>query len=76
MSEAMLHSVLNMPPELWDNSELDKIQRHSRYMQASRKIEDLTEELRSWIAQYGCACGHPSCSVCKDTTAAQTLIEG
>lgn len=41
MSEVMLHGVLNMPPELWINDPIDKIQRYGRYMQASRRIEDL-----------------------------------
>lgn len=41
MSDLMLHSVLNMPPELWQDTHIDKMQRYSRYMQASRRIEDL-----------------------------------
>lgn len=45
MSDVMLHGVLNMPPELWDGSEIDKIQRYGRYLQASRRIEDLTRAL-------------------------------
>ena len=40
MSDVMLHGVLNIPPELWDESEIDKMQRYQRYMQASRRIED------------------------------------
>ena len=41
MSDVILHGVLNMPPELWIDSELDKMQRYWRYMEASRKIEDM-----------------------------------
>ncbi len=37
----MLHGVLNMPPELWQETDIDKSQRYSRYLDASRKIEDL-----------------------------------
>jgi len=53
MSDVMLHGVLNMPPELWDNSEVDKLQRYSRYMQASRRIEDLDTLLnpRQWTKE-------------------------
>ena len=45
MSDLMLHGVLNMPPELWADDALDKMQRYSRYMQASRRIEDLNKAL-------------------------------
>ena len=48
----MLHGVLNMPPELWDNSEIDKMQRCSRYMQASRRIEDLNIALTALASAY------------------------
>jgi len=41
MSDLMLHGVLNMPPELWQDTHIDKMQRYSRYMQASRRIEDM-----------------------------------
>jgi hypothetical protein len=40
MSDTMLHGVLCMPPELWDDSELDKRQRYVRYLDASRRIKD------------------------------------
>ena len=40
MSDTMLHGVLCMPPELWQDTELDKRQRYSRYLAASRRIED------------------------------------
>ena len=41
----MLHGVLNMPPELWSGSPIDVMQRHSRYVQASQYIDELTEQL-------------------------------
>jgi Tfp pilus assembly protein PilO len=44
MSDVMLHSVLNMPPELWSGSPIDVMQRHSRYLQASKYICELTEQ--------------------------------
>jgi len=44
MSDVMLHGVLNMPPELWSGSLIDVMQRHSRYLQASQYIGELTEQ--------------------------------
>jgi uncharacterized coiled-coil DUF342 family protein len=44
MSDVMLHGVLNMPPELWSGSPIDVMQRHSRYLQASKYIDELTEQ--------------------------------
>jgi len=42
----MLHGVLNMPPELWNNdSPIDVMQRHSRYVQASKYIDELEADL-------------------------------
>jgi hypothetical protein len=41
----MLHGVLNMPPNLWCDSPIDIAQRHSRYKQASQRIEQLEREL-------------------------------
>jgi predicted RNA-binding Zn-ribbon protein involved in translation (DUF1610 family) len=41
MSEQMLHAVLEMPPELWDGGEIDVLQRHGRYKEASTLIENL-----------------------------------
>jgi len=41
MSDIMLHGVLNTPPDLWTDSEIDKIQRHSRYVEASERIKQL-----------------------------------
>lgn len=40
MSELMLHGVLNMPIDLWGDDLIDKIQRHSRYVEASKIIKD------------------------------------
>jgi hypothetical protein len=48
----MLHGVLNMPPELWKDSELDKMQRYSRYRQASRRIEDLNRALIALVDSH------------------------
>jgi hypothetical protein len=45
MSDVMLHGVLNMPPNLWCDSPIDKAQRHSRYREASQRIEQLEREL-------------------------------
>lgn len=40
MSDLMLHAVLRMPPELWNDSPIDIAQRHGRYVQASERIAD------------------------------------
>lgn len=45
MSDVMLHGVLNMPPELWGDGEIDKIQRHDRYKEASQRIKALELDL-------------------------------
>ena len=45
MSSVMLHGILNMPPEIWGNSEIEKMQRYSTYKSASRRIEDLERAL-------------------------------
>lgn len=39
MSDTMLLGVLRMPIQLWQDSELDKLQRHSRYIEAADRIE-------------------------------------
>ncbi len=39
MSDTMLHGVLCMPPELWQDTELDRLQRYHRYLEASERIE-------------------------------------
>jgi hypothetical protein len=41
-----------MPPELWQDSELDKMQRYSRYRQASRRIEDLNRALIALVDSH------------------------
>ena len=62
MSDLMLHGVLNMPPEIWGDDAMDKMQRHSRYVEASQRIEELkniAQEVVSYISkrshlnQYG-----------------------
>ena len=45
MSDLMLHGVLNMPPTLWHDSDLDTAQRFSRYKEASQRIKDLDKKL-------------------------------
>lgn len=49
MSDVMLHGILNMPPELWHDTALDKMQRHSRYVQASKRINDLNKALIAMV---------------------------
>lgn len=44
MSE-ILHGVLNMPPDLWDNGPIDQMQRHGRYVEASRRIKELEDAI-------------------------------
>ena len=45
MSDLMLLGVLQMPPELWNDSPLDICQRYSRYMEAASRIESDAAEL-------------------------------
>ncbi|MCP4984544.1 MAG: hypothetical protein GY928_00370 [Colwellia sp.] len=45
MSDVMLHGVLRMPPELWQDTEIDKQQRHSRYLEASKRIIELEQHI-------------------------------
>jgi hypothetical protein len=52
MSDVNLHGVLNMPPELWGDSEIDKMQRYDIYRQASRRIEDLSRALVALSSAY------------------------
>lgn len=52
MSVVMLHGVLNMPPELWKDDYFDKMQRYQRYMQASRRIEDLEVALAEIVERF------------------------
>ena len=55
MSE-ILHGVLNMPVNVWDSfSEIDKMQRHARYVEASEKIyelEDKLQKIKNWCMAY------------------------
>lgn len=44
MSDSMLHSILQMPPELWSNDPIDIAQRHGRYLEASKRIIELERE--------------------------------
>ena len=47
MSDVMLFGVLRMPPELWnDDSLIDKVARHGRYIEAADRIEQLEKELQ------------------------------
>lgn len=39
MGDAMLHAVLQMPPDLWSDDPVDVAQRRGRYVEASRRIE-------------------------------------
>lgn len=45
MSDAMLHGILQMPPELWASGATDIAQRHSRYLEASKRIIELERQL-------------------------------
>lgn len=44
MSDAMLHGILQMPPELWSNDAIDIAQRYGRYLDASKRIIELERE--------------------------------
>ncbi len=46
MSTTMLHGVLNMPIDVWSNSDFDNMQRQSRYVEASRLILDQEAEIK------------------------------
>lgn len=45
MSDVMLHGVLNMPIDIWQDDPLDKVQRHSRYLEASKLIVSQQEDI-------------------------------
>jgi len=45
MSEVMLHGILNMPIDIWSDDILDKRQRHSRYVEASKLIREQEGEI-------------------------------
>ena len=38
------------------------------------RIKELEEDLSYWANQYGCKCGHPHCSRCKDTEDTTNLL--
>ena len=42
----MLHGVLLMPPGLWSDSPIDRMQRHDRYKQASERIIEQEQEIK------------------------------
>lgn len=48
MSDLMLHGILNMPIDIWGDDPLDKFQRHSRYVEASRLISRQQEDLEDF----------------------------
>jgi len=50
MSE-ILRGVLNIPPSLWDDSPIDKMQRYSRYKEAAERIE-LLEYVAKSLLEY------------------------
>jgi len=52
MSDVMLHGVLNMPINMWKDSEIDKVQRHARYVEASNRIKQLEQELDQEQRKY------------------------
>lgn len=43
----MLLGVLRMPISCWSGSSIDQQQRHSRYLEAADRIEDLEERLEA-----------------------------
>lgn len=45
MSDVMLHGILRMPPELWEDDPVSTVQRHSTYVQASDMISNLQQQL-------------------------------
>jgi hypothetical protein len=47
MSDTMLHAVLNIPPDLWQDGPIDRAQRHARCVEASARIVRLERELAS-----------------------------
>ena len=45
MSDVSLLGVLCMPPSLWSGDAMDVSQRHQRYLQAAKRIQDDEQEL-------------------------------
>ena len=43
-------------------------------MKQGERIKELEQELSSWVTQYGCECGHPHCSRCRDTKEASVIL--
>jgi hypothetical protein len=52
VSDVMLHGILNMPPGIWDNSDIHKAQRHDAYKQASKRIENLEAKIDELMLEY------------------------
>ncbi len=46
MSNTMLHGVLNMPIDVWSNSDFGNMQRQSRYVEASKLILEQEAEIK------------------------------
>lgn len=57
----------------WSSSTLDKEHCKAGF-DAAKRIDELEEELRCWVSQKGCLCGHPHCSNCRDTTDALNIL--
>lgn len=38
------------------------------------RIKELREEFSDFVNQYGCNCGHPYCTPCRDTKDAWKII--
>ncbi len=70
MSNIILHGVLNMPTELWSNSEIDKMQRHGRYIEASVLIKDQKEIIDELAAAL-----KDTCSTILDKDACSKICE-
>jgi len=51
MSDVMLHGVLRMPPDCWDDGYIDQQQRYNRYVEASDRIQRQDDELEQLRAE-------------------------
>jgi hypothetical protein len=49
MSDTMLLGVLRIPPHLWSNGPIDVQQRHSRYLEAADRIEELQQFIKNGV---------------------------
>lgn len=47
MGDTILHGVLNMPIEIWSDDYFDKVQRRSRYIEASERIIKLEGQIKA-----------------------------